>query len=199
MARFTPTREAYIPQGAIKVSDKLTGAVAYVFSNSKGMPAAMVFTAKAVRPIWHYRFQTPEKREETVKAFFAKLRAQVQAKQEAKGKSKAAAIAMASTLEVGDIFHYSFGYDETHHCFVEIVEIKGRMATVRPISKASEDLGYDYRHRCAPQSGVYTGEPTRHLIQDGFIRIGHYYATKWNTATVAGVKVGPAYVGGGCH
>ncbi|HQT47644.1 MAG TPA: hypothetical protein PLY97_10525, partial [Acidocella sp.] len=68
-------REFYIPFGAIKVSDKNSDAVAYVFTNIKGKPAAMLFVGKQSKPLWHYYYATEARREAAIIDAFANRRA----------------------------------------------------------------------------------------------------------------------------
>lgn len=199
------TREYHIPKGSTKVSDKHSDAVAYVsqFHSSRTgnmRYCAAVFFGKQSKPVSNYTYSTEAKRAEDVARLFKARQDTIARVGGRKEERKEKSIAFAASIEIGDIFHYSFGYDETHHVFYEVTDIKGRFATVRRVKQAAIDLGYDNRHRCMPQSGDYCGEPTRVLIQDGLIKVDrHYHASKWNTKRVAGVPVGPAYTGGGMH
>ena len=198
MRRFS-TREYYIPKHSTKVSDKNSDAVAYVYE-AAGAPYAAIFWGKQAKPVEHYRYRTTEKREAAVLEAFKRRQKSVEFVANQRAERKAKSEEFRKSLEIGDIFHYSFGYDETHHVYYEVVRIEGKFATVRRISQAQEDLGYDWRHRCMPQSGEFIGPEERVLIQDGCIKVDrHYHAYKWNTKRVAGVPVGPSYQGGGCH
>jgi len=194
------TREFYIPKGSVKVADKLSDAVAYVYETKSGKLAAAVFFGKRSKPYSNYTYRTAERREADVKRLFESAQISAKYSVERKAERKTKSAEFQASLEIGDIFHYSFGYDETHHVFYELTEINGKYGTVRKIAQAQESLGYDWRHKCAPQSGQFIGEPKRVLLQDGVIKVDrHYHASKWNTKRVAGVPVGPAYQGGGCH
>ena len=53
MMRFAPfTRDFYIPKGAIKIADKASDGIVYIFRSAKARPAAMAFHGKAVKPDW---------------------------------------------------------------------------------------------------------------------------------------------------
>jgi hypothetical protein len=190
-------REFYIPKGAFKVSDKLSDAVAYVGNNRHGKPCAVVFYGKQAKPVADYYYRDEAERAEAVEKLFANRREIMGWKDKRKADRKAGAESFRASVEVGDIFHYSFGYDETHNVFVEVTEINGKHATIREVKQAQRDLGY--RHECKPQPGDFCGEPQRVLIQDGYIRVGRHFASKWNTGRVAGTPVGPSYLGGGTH
>jgi len=195
-----PMRESYIPKNSTKVCDKKSDAVAYVYDCESGKCGAAVFYGKQARPYSHTLYRDAARLEADIARLFAGRQLTLGTRATWAAERKAKAEAFRAEIEVGDIFHYSYGYDETHHVFYEVVAIAGRYATVRKIRQAQQDLGYDWRHRCMPQSGDYCGPETRVLIQDGRIKVDHHYhASKWNTATVAGVKIGPSYTGGGAH
>ena len=193
------TRDFYIPRSSTKIADRQSDAVAYIYISPKGNFGAAIFFGTQAKPVSNYVYKSAALREVAVTKAFEHRRQQASTKLAYKAERKEKATAFAKSITLGDIFHYSYGYDETHHCFVQVVGIKGRHVITRAIQQAQEDLGYDWRHRCMPQTDAFHGEPERHLVQDGMIRIGHHYASKWNTHEVAGVKMGPAYTGGGCH
>ena len=193
-------REDYIPKHALKVQDKKSDAVAYVYSDHRGRPCARIFVGKQAKPLSSYYYGSEAMRDRAIVRAFTDYQAAVARKAGYKAERKAKTAAFLAEIEVGDIFHYSFGYDETHHVYYEVTGIKGKFATVRKIGQAQKDLGYDWRHECVPQSGDFIGPEQRVLIQDGRIAVDrHYHARKWNTSTVAGVKLGPVYSGGGGH
>jgi hypothetical protein len=186
--RFPKTRDFYIPKGAMKVSDKQTGAAVYVFTSTKGKPAAMAFAPKAIKPAWHFYFPTEARREEKVRGFFASLRAHEERKAEEKAKRKAA----GPGVEVGDIMVSMWGYDQTNVDYYEVVKLSGCMATLRPLKSVSVETGRDIG-KCRPLPGDYKGTETlRRMVRDGYCSIASYAgARKWNTEKVAGVPVGP--------
>jgi hypothetical protein len=192
--------DRYIPSGSTKIADKLSDAIAYIRQRAEKQHVCLVYWGNGRRPIANYGFKTAEAMQKEIARLFNARREQIARKAQDKIDTKTKALKFAASVQVGDIFHYSFGYDETHHVFYEVVDVKGQMATVRKIAQAQKDLGYDYRHRCMPQSGTFISEPQRVRIQDGRIKVDrHYHASRWNTARVAGVPVGPAYEGGGAH
>jgi hypothetical protein len=189
----------YIPKGAIKITDKHSDAIAYIYDRA-GMPYALVFFGNQSKPFLHCPYRDAAKREQAIRDVFKRRQDMRTLKANWKAERKAKAIEFAAQVQIGDIFHYSFGYDETHHVYFEVVEVQGRHAIVRKIGQAQQSLGYDDRHRCMPQSGQFVGEPQRVLLQDGLIKVDrHYHASKWNTGRVAGVPIGPSYTGGGMH
>lgn len=185
---YTPTRESFIPKGAIKVADKLSDAVAYIYDTPNGQPATRVFYGKQAKPVTAYRYRTHAERETAVLKAFESRRASLKLKAETKGKRTA-----ENGLTVGDILNTCWGYDQTNREFFEVTEVRGKHVIVREIAQASESTGHD-TGRCAPQSGEFIGKPMRKLVQWGTsVTIDDVRtARKWNTSTVAGVPVWPA-------
>ena len=73
--RFYTPREAIIPKGAMKISDKRSDAVAYLYScrntgQSNGLPAMMVFYGEQSKPVAKYFYRDDAQREAAVKRLF---------------------------------------------------------------------------------------------------------------------------------
>jgi hypothetical protein len=186
--KFHLPRESYIPTGALKIMDKHSDAVAYVFNNAKGKPAAMLFVGKQSKPLWHYYYMTEARREAAIIDAFANRRAILARK----AQYKADEAAKGSGLVVGDILVSSWGYDQTNIDYYEVTAIHGKNAvTICQIAAHSKETGH-MTGESVPQSGAFIGKPMRKIARDGWVRITSFSsAKKWNTATVAGVPVGP--------
>ena len=182
------TREFYIPDGAIKVADKNSDAVAYVYTNHKDKPTAMVFYGKQAKPVWHYSFETTTKRENSIKIQFANR----QAETASKAKYRAERAEKGAGLVVDDILVCSWGYDQTNIDYYQVTAVHGKNAvTICQIASLSIETG-DMTGDCVPQSGKFIGKPMRKMARDGWVRITSFSsAKKWNTSTIAGVPLGP--------
>ena len=182
---FKPGREFYIPRGAVKVADKKSDAVVYLYEVGK-MPAAVAFHGKAAKPDWRYCFRSNAQREGHIKAHFNRC----QAVAEAKAKRAADRKARPIGLVVGDILNTCWGYEQTNREFFQVIEIRGCFAILREIAQVREYDG-DMTGHCVPQSNSFIGEPIRRRIAGDGVKIDSVrYASKWNTTTVAGVPVG---------
>ena len=196
--RYRFTRDFYIPKGSVKVADKGSDAVAYVYTNSRGRPTAAVFYGKQAKPVFHYNYRTDAEREKSVARAFAARKASADSRAEYATKEAALAAEHRSKVQVGDIYRTCWGYDQTNVEFFEVVEVKGAYAILREIACASRSAGMG-SDRVVPQSGSYLaprhegddrGQPIRRLIQSGRIKID-YFRTGWPWGTrVAGVVVG---------
>ncbi len=193
--RFYTPRESLIPKGAVKVSDKQSDAVAYIFNNKGGKPCAMVFFGKQAKPVAHYRYQTEDRRSASIAEMFERRQAHGNLMAERAAKAKA----FVHDCKVGDIYHTSWGYDQTNVEFFEVIEVRGKFAILRELQQASQETEW-LQGDCVPQSGLYVepryegddrGLPIRRLIQEHGIKIDDVRtAWKWNTTNVAGVPMG---------
>jgi len=180
------TREFYIPKGSVKVADKATNAVVYVYEQA-GVFYAAAFHGKAAKPDWHFRFKTAGEREKRASEHFATWRRVAETKAQRRADAKAKPIA----IEAGDILQTCWGYDQTNREFFQVIEVKGCFAILREVAQASEETGFTTGD-CVPQSDTFIGEPIRRRINGDGVKIDDCRrAWKWNTAKVAGVAIGP--------
>lgn len=198
--RLPPTR--YVPKNSVKVSDKKSDAVAYLYENSRGKPTMVVYYGKQNSPVFHYSYPTVEKRDAAVAQAFTRRQEALASKAEYTAKRVAENKAARGKVQIGDIFRTSWGYDQTNVEFFEVVDVKGAYCTVREIASASVGGGPG-GERCVAQSGAFLeprfegdtrGQPLRRLIQSGGIKIDDV-RTGWPWGKrVAGVVVGePAH------
>jgi len=155
--RNTMDRSFYIPKNSKEI--KNGDAVAYTYSMD-GKPIAMGFFGKTKKPVFHYRFKSPENMQEYIDKFFADRKQHFVRKAEAKAKRLSAGQEMANNAKVGDIYYCGWGYDQTNIDFYKIVGKKGKMSfLVQKIgSKIIEytDYGVDY---VVPNPDHTKGEP----------------------------------------
>lgn len=129
------SRGIYRPPGAIKVTDKPSGAWAYIYTDGRGRPCARTFTAskQRLKPVSAYSFQTPANRDKHVADFFAGQRVRLQQKAEAKAKAAA-----PHDVKVGDLFYTSWGYEQTNVDFYQVLDVKGHRVLLNEIGSRME-------------------------------------------------------------
>lgn len=187
--RYTLTRESilksWLPATALKVADKHSDAVAYIYTNKKGLPAAAVFFGKQAKPVAYEAFRTEDARAKRVAGLFA---ARKQHNDMVKGWRNERK--QPHGLQVGDVFSTCWGYDQTNVEHYEITALNGStMATVRQIAAHRVETGY-MSGKCSPDFGNFIGEPQRvKLSKSGFSVDGHH-ASKVAVTNIGGVKVG---------
>jgi len=182
------SREIYIPTGAVKVTDKQSDAVAYIYTSFKDTPAALLFFGEQAKPVWNKFFTNDRVRSSWVKEGFEARQKQLSQK----AQRRAEKAAQGSGLVAGDILVSSWGYEQTNIDYYEVVATSGKNSvTIRQIAAHSTSTG-NLTGYSVPQSGQVIGEPMRKIARDGRVRITSFSsAKKWNTDTVAGVPVGP--------
>jgi hypothetical protein len=172
-------REFYIPKKSVKVTDKLSDAVAYVYDSANPAggktPYAAIFFGKQAKPYTHYRYRTAERREASIKLAFESRRKSLAFKAEQRAKR----LAWVPNYKVGEILHTSWGYDQTNVEFFEIVEAKGKFVTLRELAQETVHTGID-SGKCVPLPGQYlkpryegddAGVPIRRLAQEHGVKI----------------------------
>lgn len=173
-------RESYIPKHATKVADKQSDALCY-FAPFHHRPSGNTyfhlvgFAGKADKPIINFTIRNQQQLERTIAEFFANRKAHADLVSKRREERKA----FVHNVKVGDIYHTSWGYDQTNVEFFEVVEIKGKFAVLREIGCAREGGG-PAGYRVVPQSGQYLPmrhaededrKPLRRLIQEHGIKI----------------------------
>lgn len=200
MSRFTLPRESYIPKGSAKVCDKLSDAIAYVYTNAKDKPAAAVFYGKQAKPVSHVYYRDEARRASHVAELFAARRAHDAMVAERRSEEKS----FAHSVQVGDIFSTCWGYDQTNVEFFEVTKLIGsKMCELREIACASDEQGGP-QERIVPQSGAYLaprhdgddqGLPIRRLIQKGYNGAPHIKICDVRSASPWGKRVAGVVVG----
>jgi hypothetical protein len=178
-------REFYVPKGAIKVADKNSDAVAYVYEGKRAAGAGgkpfygvVVFAGKAQKPVSHYSYGTAEKRNQYVAGFFEgrKQHAERVAKDRAE-RSK------PHTYQVGDILVSSWGYEQTNIDFYQVTAVTPSTLKLRALKQERDATGWE-RGTCMPIRDAFIGEKeTTHRVSGGnSVRVkGNYgYAHKWD-------------------
>ncbi len=163
MSRMIITREFYIPKGAMKVSDKASDAVAYVYQTESGRPAARGFHGKRAKPAFAYAFRSEAEREKHIRQFFANVQGWHARKAEAKARERA-----PSKLQLGHILSASWGYDQTNVDWYQVTRlISPTMVELRKIASTSTGEDGYMTGRCMPCPDEFIGEPMRKRVQYG--------------------------------
>lgn len=163
-------KSRYIPQGAVKVSDKSSDAVAYLWTNSKGKPCAQVFYGKQSKPIWQFYFQSEENRQRRIREAFEGRRESLAIKAKRAEDRKN----LVNDYKVGDILNTCWGYDQTNREFFEVAAVSGKTLTLRELRQTTiHDGGLAFSGKCAPLPGDYIGEPIKRRIGQFGVKIDY--------------------------
>lgn len=169
MTRFVSlaTRETFIPTGSVKVTAKGCDACAYIYTNGRGRPAAVMFAGKSAKPVSMFYYMSEESREKAVRSFFAGQLSRASAKAERRAERS-----RAHTLEVGHVLVSQYGYEQTNTDFWAVVGIVGKNTVeVRKcgalVTKNEGDRGY-----MIPNVDAVSGETLRRRADArGYVKI----------------------------
>lgn len=183
-------RSSFIPAGSVKVVDKKSDAIAYLYTDEKGRPAFKVFLPKKVKEIAHYFAKNEIERANGIKGIFEdrqKTLAYLKQQDEIE-----AVKAEKNKLVVGDVLVSSWGYDQTNVDFYEVVGFSGKSSVKLRKIRGEKKYNGSMTGHIVPQSGDFIGEEFTKRWNVDYAKISSFsYARKWNTQTVAGVAVGP--------
>lgn len=161
--RYTFTRDFYIPKNATPRQDPESDAIAYTYESAGGVLYAIGFAGKRNKPDFHYRYRSEGQREKAISDHFAGRRgtlARVKADRDARQN-------YVHDYKIGDVLDTCWGYEQTNREFFQIVDVKGKMVTLREIAQKTVRT-YHSGGKCAPLVDQFIGEPiTRRAGQHG--------------------------------
>jgi hypothetical protein len=161
----------HIPAGAVKVSDKLSDAVAYIYE-SGGKPCARVFFGKQSGPVLACYYRTESERNEAVRSTFTARQARAKRQADYAAERKNA----VNPYKVGDVFKSSWGYDQTNINYYQAIKVTAKTVTVREI--AQDRIATAHMHGdCVPLIGHFLENSRR---GEKVCRVGTYGALKIN-------------------
>jgi hypothetical protein len=121
-------RACFIPAGATMRFQSAAGAV-YTYE-ANGVCYGLAFRGSAMRPEWHYRFRSVERRDEQITTWLQGL----EASQARKDAEQAARRVWTPTTKPGDILVRSWGYDQTNVDFYVVTRVRGRAVWLRTLA-----------------------------------------------------------------
>jgi hypothetical protein len=186
MRRFAPTRESFIPKGAIKITPKGLDLVIYLYTDRAGRPCALVFGGKRNKPDLHVQYGKPERREQHLKEHVENARRVTEYKAEQRAKRSG----FKHSYKVGDILHHSWGYDQTQCEFYEVIETTPGTVTFRELMQTAvpdsqQTHGMSENRMPVPGAFLEKSEPVTKRVsyqQDGpgYVPLKHGSCSKWD-------------------
>ena len=119
--RIPKLGKALVPAGSVKVTDKASGAVAYLFTNGRGQPCAIAFQHPGAKPAWCHVFPSAAAREARLRSLFEACARTI----EAKAARKAERL-KPHRLQEGHILCCMWGYEQTNVNFYQVTRLIGR-------------------------------------------------------------------------
>ena len=142
------TTERYVPDNSTLIDNAEAKALVYTYELD-GKPIAISYSGKRKKSDFHVRFQSVEKRDEHIKGYFQTKINTINANIAFKAEQKARQEAEFKTLQIGDVFHCGWGYEQTQCDFYVLTEIKGKTGTFQEVNTntvpGSEGMDCDRR------------------------------------------------------
>ena len=101
-------------------------------------PTLKMWLPKATNPFSNYRYFSVEKRDKALQAAIEDQKA-IKAMKEERKQARKGTPEKIDSVKLGDIFHFSWGYEQTNVDFYQVIEKSGRMLTLREIGQKSTD------------------------------------------------------------
>ena len=177
MRRIT---ERYVPENAVALTNEEAKTVVYLYE-AYDKVVALAYSGKRMKPDFHYNYKTPEAREIAVNKYVDGKLKQIADKLAYKEEQKTRNKERFASVKIGDIFHSSWGYDQTNCDFYKLIELKGTKGTFMSIGNIDTERpsGYDSAYVKADVNGKTYGEPFTKLLKgDGFRISSFQYASK---------------------
>lgn len=129
----------YIPQGYKQftpdIGDYPKDLFACYVNLEREKPVAMFFIRKQSKPAWHCSFHNVETLKKEIKDTISRLMSWEEMKEKRKQERKEDVLSVA----VGQIYSYSWGYDQTNVDFYQVTEVKKKSFTMKAIGCKSQD------------------------------------------------------------
>jgi hypothetical protein len=128
MKTLTTTR--YIPTSSSPTEFPDVHAVVHITEHDNGHFTAIAYSGERNNHDWNFRFKTRYALDLHVNNWVECLRsrASIMAKRAEERRSRVAA---GHTVKVGDVFHYSWGYDQTNVEYLQVIAVTKATVTVR--------------------------------------------------------------------
>lgn len=99
-------------------------------------PSAKLWNPKATKPSANYRFRSIQQREAFILKFVEKYDQHVACKVETIKRRHADVLLHVDDVQIGHIFRYSWGYDQTNIQYFQVIAKHGQNVTVHEIAQS---------------------------------------------------------------
>ena len=148
-----------------------------------GKPSLKVYRGKSAKPVANYYYSSVERLEESVRQYKeGEDRAEKWKAQRKAERAEARASVSNENVELGTIYHGSWGYDQTNNSYYQVVGKFGKKGlVVQEIGHSVEQTGM-MSGESVPAANCFKGEPFRRLLTtgDGFSVDSVVSVRRWN-------------------
>ena len=141
---------------------------------------AVAWSGKRSKYDWYYRFRDKKQMDKYISDYFCKLEDIARLKIERKEQKKKEKQEFFDSIQVGDIFVDSWGYDQTNVDFYKVTKkLKASIKIVKIASETITDLNSSLL--VVPRESIHCSKEITKVPQDGYIRTSSFsHATPWS-------------------
>jgi hypothetical protein len=170
MRSFSVSKDL-VPVGPTRITDKASGAIAFIYANGSGQPCAIAFQRDGAKPAWCHSFPSARAREARIRSLFEACGKAAAAKADRK-----AARLEPHRLQAGHILCAMWGYEQTNVNFYQVTRLIGRNTVeLRELGQVSQG-GEHWATGKAMPSDEFKGEPFTRRVHGGSqsVRVSSY-------------------------
>lgn len=140
-----------------------------------GVLFGIAFQGNATKHLFFYRFRNEAERDRTIAEAIRNRKLTLDRKRKEQEDRRM----FRHSIQPGDIYYTSWGYDQTNVDFYEVVAVSEKKISVRPIAlrTVKEDRGADY---VVAIPGKYTGPIVQKVPNANGFTVDNQHASKWD-------------------
>ena len=141
---------------------------------------AVAWSGKRSKYDWYYRFRDKKQMDKYISDYFCKLDDRARLKIERKEQKKKEKLEFFDSIQVGDIFVDSWGYDQTNVDFYKVTKkLKASIKIVKIGSEVTER--FISSMMVVPRPSINTSEEITKIPQDGYVKTSSFsHAVPWS-------------------
>ena len=141
---------------------------------------AVAWSGKRSKYDWYYRFRDKKQMDKYISDYFCKLEDRARLKIERKEQKKKEKLEFFDSIQVGDIFVDSWGYDQTNVDFYKVTKkLKASIKIVKIGSEVTER--FISSMMVVPRPSINTSEEITKIPQDGYVKTSSFsHAVPWS-------------------
>jgi hypothetical protein len=160
----------YIPTNATEVKKDGINAVVYTYESETGIPYALAYSGRRMKPDFHYRYGSLEKRSEAIESYFKGIQSRANCKLETKQRQAKNRDEFLKKVAVGSLFYTNWGYEQTNVEWYQVTRLKGCTVSLREIAADVTETS-SMSGTSKPIKGQFVGEELKRIIRGTTIRI----------------------------
>ena len=131
----------------------------------RGLYGARMWFGKAKNPKFNYLFKSLDDMNRFIKENVNLYLSKINKKYEMQELARKIRKEYKANIKLGDILHYSYGYDCTKHEFYQVINIKGKKITLQEVKQEYRHAGCYGQYYVKPILNSFYGKPFQKILQ----------------------------------